>query len=85
VRRLRADNARLEAELEGAREGAARHSALERELAQLRWQIAKMEDSRNVCSFTLHTYELITYFLASFLWKRFLASYVGKVLFPFFS
>jgi hypothetical protein len=56
VRRLRAENLRLESELEGAREGAARHSALERELAQLRWQIAKMEDSRNGFSFTLHTY-----------------------------
>ncbi len=48
VRRLRAENARLEEELEGAREGAARHSSLQRELDQLRWQISKMEDSRHV-------------------------------------
>jgi hypothetical protein len=47
VRRLRLENTRLEEELEGAKGGAARHAALEKELAQLKWQIAKMEDSRH--------------------------------------
>ncbi len=50
VRRLRLENTRLEEELEGARGGAARHAALEKELAQLKWQIAKMEDSRHEAS-----------------------------------
>jgi predicted nucleic acid-binding Zn-ribbon protein len=46
VRRLRAENARLVEKLEGAKEGAAQYSALQKELDQLRWQISKMEDSR---------------------------------------
>ena len=59
VRRLRGENARLADELEGAKEGAVRHSALQKELDQLRWQIAKMEDSRRI--YETATNQLVTF------------------------
>ena len=59
VRRLRGENTRLAEELEGAKDGAARHSALQKELDQLRWQIAKMEDSRRI--YETATNQLVTF------------------------